>query len=294
MSISFTCPHCGTHSDVGARFAGHTGPCKQCGQTVTIPAAGHVPAAGPAKRSSSAWPVILIVGVVVLCVAGVPLAMLVTALALPAAQSAREAARGVTCKDNLKRIVLAMHEYEADNGTLPPAYLAGDDGKPKHSWRVLLLPYLGHQDLYDAYNFEEPWDSPGNLQVARQMPLVYLCPNHSNARQNQETSYFVAVGPTTAFPGGKGVTLSQISDGTSRTIVVIESHGQGITWTEPKDLDFDTTDFNIDTGDLDGTHRGGIHVGYADGQVQHVDKINDDTAIRGLLTRDGGEDTMAW
>jgi hypothetical protein len=70
-------------------------------------------------------------------------------------------------------IALAMLIYERDHGTLPPAYSVDEAGRPLHSWRVLLLPYLGHQTLQDKIRLDEPWDSPNNLPLLAEMPDVY-------------------------------------------------------------------------------------------------------------------------
>ena len=53
------------------------------------------------------------------------------------------------CKSNMKRIALAFHDYHDRYSSFPPAFLADTNGRPMHSWRVLLLPFLGCQDLYD-------------------------------------------------------------------------------------------------------------------------------------------------
>src|SRR5215813_429619 len=59
------------------------------------------------------------------------------------------------CQDNLKNLALAAVKYAEDHdGRLPPAYVLGKDGKPWHSWRVLILPYIGQKELYDTYRFD--------------------------------------------------------------------------------------------------------------------------------------------
>src|SRR5579871_332674 len=59
------------------------------------------------------------------------------------------------CQNNLMHLGLAVHDYHSANGHFPPAYVLGKDGKPWHSWRVLLLPYLHRDDLYKRYHFDE-------------------------------------------------------------------------------------------------------------------------------------------
>ena len=75
------------------------------------------------------------------------------------------------CKNNIKQIALALLMYEQAHGSFPPAYTADADGTPLHSWRVLILPYIEQQRLYDQYDFDEPWDGPNNSQLHGMMPV---------------------------------------------------------------------------------------------------------------------------
>ena len=61
---------------------------------------------------------------------------------------------------------MAVANYHETYGCFPPAYVADRDGKPMHSWRVLILPFLEQRELYNAYNFAEPWDGPNNRKLA--------------------------------------------------------------------------------------------------------------------------------
>jgi hypothetical protein len=74
----------------------------------------------------------------------------------PLIGSAQQEARRSTCSSNLKGLGLAMHNYFDRYRSFPPAYLLGPDGRPWHSWRVLILPFLGEQALYDRYDFSQP------------------------------------------------------------------------------------------------------------------------------------------
>ncbi|MDZ7616025.1 MAG: DUF1559 domain-containing protein, partial [Patescibacteria group bacterium] len=73
-----------------------------------------------------------------------------------------ESDRRRDCLRNMQRITLAMLLYEREHGTLPPAWSVDAQGNPLHSWRVLLLPYLGHEALYKKIRLDEPWDSEHN------------------------------------------------------------------------------------------------------------------------------------
>ena len=102
------------------------------------------------------------------------------------------------------------------------------------SWRVLLLPYLGYGDLYRQVRFDEPWDSPSNLRLAREVPDVYHCPAHTAAKEG-ETSYLAVVGARTAWTSSQGGRLPKPTREPG-TILVAEAGGYGISWMEPRDL----------------------------------------------------------
>ena len=52
----------------------------------------------------------------------------------------------------------------------------GKTGKVPYSWRVAILPYIEQQELYNAYNFDEPWDGPHNRMLIDKMPATYSYP----------------------------------------------------------------------------------------------------------------------
>jgi Protein of unknown function (DUF1559) len=143
----------------------------------------------------------------------------------------RIAAMDRGCQANLRAIGLALQSYHAEYGCYPPAYATDASGRPMHSWRALILPYLGDAALSRAYRLDEPWDGPNNSRLAGRMPAVYGCPAHFRAGHS---SYAVVVGPGTAFPGSRWVSLSQIKD--PRATLVVELDDGGIPWLEPRDL----------------------------------------------------------
>ena len=142
------------------------------------------------------------------------------------------------CCINLKQIRFALAQYHELYGTFPPAYIADKKGNPRHSWRVLLLPWLEEGALYNNYDFDEPWNGPNNCRLIGQRPAVYACPSNTNCQigANTYTHYVAVVGSHTVWPGAVGRKLSEISDPTHATVVVVEATGPGIPWTKPQDL----------------------------------------------------------
>src|SRR5207248_11267837 len=77
-------------------------------------------------------------------------------------QRVREAAERLTDQGNLVQLGVGLLNYEWSEKHYFPAYLVDADGRPMHSWRVLVLPYIEGHDVYKQYNFSEPWDSETN------------------------------------------------------------------------------------------------------------------------------------
>lgn len=178
----------------------------------------------------------------VVLVVAVGLLAVVAVVGVSAVADQRDAARRVGCQGNLTAIGTAMLEYHEKYGHFPPAFVPNKDGKPEHSWRVLLLEFLDAK-TFDAYKLDEPWDGPNNRKLEAEMPNCYTCPADKGGEAKRQTNYFVVVGPKTVFPGTKTVKLEDIRRPRDATILVVEAVGQGVHWMEPKDLAFDSMSF---------------------------------------------------
>ncbi len=163
---------------------------------------------------------------------------------------------------------------------------------------VLLLPYLedpGAAEVYEAYDFDQPWDGPDNRDLAARMPYLYSCPSSPGVDEN-ETHYVAIVGEGTMWPGDHGVTLRDIGlgDGTSRTIALVETDDSGINWLEPRDLTLAEAARGIQEPGggpcISSSHPGGVNVLMSDGSVEFLDEETPPEAIRGMATIAGGED----
>jgi prepilin-type N-terminal cleavage/methylation domain-containing protein len=98
-------------------------------------------------------------------------------LLLPAVQQAREAARRSQCRNNMKQIGLAMHNYESTHGVFPSGRLERPGDTKWVSWGVMILPYVDQAPLYNQYNQNLRWNAPGNAAVTGTTLSVYLCPS---------------------------------------------------------------------------------------------------------------------
>jgi hypothetical protein len=190
-----------------------------------------------------------------------------------------------------------MESYRERFGCLPPAFIPDENGNPNHSWRVLILPFVGDEKLkrlYDSYDFSEPWDGPHNRKLAKQMPSIYGSASDPGRRKSM-TSYVVVVGQHTAFPGARSINLVDIRDDKSTTLLLIETSNSGINWMEPRDFVMEQADLMPSPShEQSFSPLGGAHVGCADGSVRFLlysdYPDNTNQILRALATIDGGEE----
>ena len=224
------------------------------------------------------------------------------ALLIPFASSAREATRRLQCTSNLKQIALALHTYHDVYKSFPPAYTTDAEGRPLHSWRVLLLPYLEQATLYESIRLDEPWDSEYNKQFHHEKLSCFACPTysivqflkdrHPNLQFKENCYYSVIVGEGTMFPGTEAMPLKSITDGTSNTLVVVERLVP-VCWMNPvHEISLETACEGINTTlvGIGSGHIGGCNAAFADGSMRFLPDSLTPDELRALFTRNGGEE----
>jgi prepilin-type N-terminal cleavage/methylation domain-containing protein len=176
------------------------------------------------------------------------------ALLLPAVQQAREAARRTQCRNNMKQLGLALHNYHDNFGRFPTqGYYAANVGTAaspvwaprNHTWLSMILPYMDQAPLYNQINFSLPvWAQTTGLPtanqaiVATQLPAL-RCPSDAGIGEPPGTNRNIAVTTYAAaegfhwwdestsgiggvFTGAQHTKIGDIVDGTSNTIAVGE------------------------------------------------------------------------
>lgn len=78
------------------------------------------------------------------------------ALTMPAIRQSREPTRRSHCKNNLKQIGLALHNYLDAYGSFPPPFTLDANGNRLHSWRTLILPFIDQAPLYNQIDLTKP------------------------------------------------------------------------------------------------------------------------------------------
>ena len=227
---------------------------------------------GDPPPASGAKLVIIILGVVILLVAGAVVAL------YPAIERATGRDRR---KDqvNLHQIGRGVHNYcSANQDQLP---LAGD----KVSWRVHILPYIEQDNVYRRMDVKQPWDAPVNRQWASTRIPTYA--SYADPPETVETRYRVFVGPNTLYPNADGkarYNIGNIPDGTSNTFYAVEA-AELVPWPQPKELTYDRT---VPLPPLGAPGRKGFNVLMADGSVRFFsDKISPNVLRLGIEPDDG-------
>ena len=184
----------------------------------------------------------------------------------------------------VKNIATALLAYHKDKGKFPPAATLSKEGKPLLSWRVQILPYLGHNLLYKQFKQNEPWDSEHNKKLIRRIPPSF---RETQDDLNKGTTAFQApVGLATIFPpGGTGTNSIQIINELSNTIMIVKvPEDKSAIWTKPEDWEIDV---NLSAKDLLKGFTNAIVFACADGEVKTMPlKVAEDN-IKSMLAIEG-------
>ncbi|HEV7279666.1 MAG TPA: DUF1559 domain-containing protein [Pirellulaceae bacterium] len=284
------CPHCGSEFQQTGAAPGGLVMCPSCGKGFPDPHGSYPPPPNSGSSSAGTVGILLIVGAVSICAILGVIGVLV-ALLLPAIQASREAARRMECSNNLKQIGLAMHNYHDTYNALPAQSITDENGRPMHSWRVAILPFIEQAPLFDRYNFDEPWDSPNNRIVGEQPVSIFHCPSSDRPQGTNRTNYFVVYGDETMFAPNRWTKFSNVTDGLSNTIMVVECDSMNVQWSEPVDIPFDQMEFKINPPSgvgVSSNHRGGAQVVLGDGSVRFLSDTVDEQTFRYMLMQADG------
>jgi hypothetical protein len=160
-----------------------------------------------------------------------------------------------SCDGHLSHIAHALMDYKDAQGSLPPAFKKDANGKAMHSWRVLLLPYLGYENLYSQYDLTEPWNGPNNSKLLAKMPAVYKCP--ASDLSKFRTPYLALKSTVDSETIGVDTTL------------IVEDTLQAVNWMEPTDINSEALQKDVQKGPYAlSSHGGGIGIVNSDCRPQ--------------------------
>ena len=193
--------------------------------------------------------------------------------------------------NDFKQVALSLHNYYSAYEHFPPQSLTSKDGKRLLSWRVLVLPFLEQQALYDQFHLDEPWDSPHNLKVASAIPPVYKMQGEQELDENgvPKTTLLAPLTKNSIFgKPGAPAEFRNVIDGTSNTIWLVEAgSSKSVPWTKPADLVIDTADPMTSIYGDEEPHD--FIASMADGSVHMLKATLAKKVINALITMNGGE-----
>jgi hypothetical protein len=208
----------------------------------------------------------------------------------------------------LTQLGLALHNYHDLVATFP-AGIIGPENQLGLSWRVQLLPYLDEGKLFNEFKLDEPWDSAHNKPLLTKMPKVFespgrpaaagktylqsffgdyafLRPLHESGKGGQPSAA-PAAGP--AGTPARGRRITEITDGTKNTLMVVEGH-EPVEWTKPEDIAFVPFGRGLPpVPPLAGVFRGGFHGLMCDGSVHFFPSDLPEPSVAGMITINRGE-----
>ncbi|PIR53884.1 prepilin-type cleavage/methylation domain-containing protein [Candidatus Peregrinibacteria bacterium CG10_big_fil_rev_8_21_14_0_10_42_8] len=233
---------------------------------------------------------------------------ILVALLLPAVQQAREAARRMQCKNNLKQIGIALHNYHDTNNVFPPASF----GTNEYGWRVRILPMMEQAPLYKEIapegqyfgNFDPSngnFDTSGIAGASESTVIAsYRCPSSTQIdvyKNYGTTNYVGSAGGGLRDPGSNvnfgsfttgviytksTVRMRDIQDGTTNTFMVGEANvtngtdstpiwaGEMAFGVQEARSAYDMNKINSGSNSFSSPHVGGAHFLFVDGSVHFI------------------------
>ena len=242
---------------------------------------------------------------------------ILVALLLPAVQAAREAARRMSCSNNLRQIGIGLHNYHDTLssfpiGALEMRYLRNPDGSLRYpngvqiAWSALLLPFIEQTPLHDTIDFGKAFDGPENADAAATVLPIYICPTVPRDSPRVQGRGAIDYGgiygeritsrndpPKGTMLYTKVIQIADIKDGTSNTLIVAEDSGwedgQWINGLNLFDQAYPINDAPSFENDIGSEHPGGALALFCDGSVRFLAETMDLKPLAAICTRKGRE-----
>lgn len=236
--------------------------------------------------------------------------IILMAMLLPAIQKVRAAADSLRCKNNLRQIGLACHQYHNDYGSLPPGGIEwrppGNTTKRQLAWSAFILPYIEQDNLSRQLDLSKPFDAPANAPAASQVIAIYLCLSSRRIEPRVDSRGACDYGgiygerimspnnpPKGAMIYDRAFRLTDIRDGTSHTLLISEdagfTDGQWINGRNIFDQAFAINRAPAYENDIRSDHPQGANGLFCDGSARFLPESMSLQVLAAICTRDGGE-----
>jgi hypothetical protein len=195
----------------------------------------------------------------------------------------------VRSRENLKAIAYGAHALcdEDKKGKFLPAAASLDaDGKPLHGWQTAILPYIDQSALHQQVDLTLPWNNARNAEPMKQEIAIFVHPLIGERKRDEYAlSHYAG---NNHVIGAKPMKLTQITDGTSNTLLFGEVAQNYRPWGEPMNCRDPATGLMVEKGF--GTPRGDdVQFAFADGTVRSFHRSVSPEILKALATPNGGE-----
>jgi prepilin-type processing-associated H-X9-DG protein len=213
--------------------------------------------------------------------------LLLIALLLPAVRSGSGgvAARRAQCTNCLKQIVLALHQYAQEYGALPPAHTVDANGRPLHSWRTLVLPYLEEQRLYRTIDLSRAWNDPANAKALATPVDVFHCPGADGPKNT--TTYLAIASPNGGLLPDQPRPFASIADPHATLMLIEAGEDNAVPWMVPFDAHEALVLNAGPTAKLH--HPGGTNAAFVDGSARFIKLETPSMVLRALMSVSGND-----
>lgn len=198
-------------------------------------------------------------------------------------------------RNNLKQIMIAMHNVHDTMGTFPPGAIIDDQGHARHGWVFAYATYGAYWVKTDWKS--ESWDGPQNQLMARSALLEFINPQLGWHGQFDEHGYAYMhyAANVHGFPNNRGLKMSEITDGTSNTLALGEVAENFQPWASPWNRR-DPADGinNVPYGFGGPPSQNGAIFAFFDGQVRMISRNVDRELLKSLGLPNDGKPVMEW
>lgn len=230
------------------------------------------------------------------------------ALAMPAVQQAREAARRTRSKNNLKWLGLAMHNYHDVWDHFPTGTLEQPDlpVEQRLSWAYSLLPYMEEAAAYESADRKQGWQGPGNAGLVNRTYSTFRNPSQFGERGYGSSGDYVGIAGVGAnaaelpdddpkagiFGYNRSTNIRSVTDGTSNTIMITDASQPSVSMFaggRQTIRGFSQQPYLNGPDEIGSPHQGIVHGLLADGSIRTLPVTADPKIIEALATKAGGE-----
>ena len=203
----------------------------------------------------------------------------------------RQIANRTQSLNNMKQIGLACHNYHDTYSRFPPGANFDPEGRMLHGWHTRLLPFIEQDRLYRRINLKIPWNDPDNAGAFAETVREYENPGLDWQEKTTDFALSHYAGNARVLGGEKTWKFSDITDGTSNTLLAGEAAGNFKPWGHPANWRDPALGINKTPDGFGGPWKStrGANFTFADGSARFIKEDIDPATLKALSTPDGGE-----